>query len=75
MLKQEVNGQQMLKQKVKDQKVKEIRISNQKFLNQQGQDLSWKINKLENLIVFLIAFSLSTNKTYLLTWTKIINLF
>ncbi len=33
----------------------------------RGQNLSWRINKWENPIVFLIAFSLPTNETYLLT--------
>ncbi len=31
------------------------------------QDLSWRINRWENPIVFWIAFSLPTNETYLLT--------
>ncbi len=48
--KQEVKGQQMLKQKVedqevKDQEVKEFRSPNQEFLDQRGQDLSWRINR------------------------------
>ncbi len=48
--KQEVKGQQMLKQKVedqevKDQEVKEVRSPNQEVLDQRGQDLSWRINR------------------------------
>ncbi len=65
MLKQEVKGQQMLE--VKDQKFKEVRSPNQEVLDQLGQDLSWKINRWKNPIVFWIAFSLLTNKTYILT--------
>ncbi len=42
---QEVKGQQMLKQKVKDQKVKEVWSPNQEVLDQRGQDLSWMINR------------------------------
>ncbi len=42
---QEVKGQQMLKQKVKDQKVKEVRSLNQEVLDQRGEDLSWRINR------------------------------
>ncbi len=65
MLKQEIKSQQMLE--IKNQKVKEVWNPNEEILDQLGQDLSWKINRWENLIVFLIAFSLSMNEIYVLT--------
>ncbi len=40
MLKQKVKDQE-----IKDQKVKEVRSPNQEVLDQQGQDLSWRINR------------------------------
>ncbi len=41
----------------------------------QGQDMGWRINRWENLIIFLIVFSLPTNKIYLLNQRKVLNLF
>ncbi len=63
---QEVKRKQQ-EQKIKNQKVKEVWSLNQALLDQQSQDLSWRINRWENLIVFSIAFSLPTNQTSFLT--------
>ncbi len=45
------------------------------ILDKRGQKQSWRINRWENPIVVLIAFSLSINETYFLTYRKIINFF
>ncbi len=53
----------------------QVRSPNQEVQDQRGQDLSWKINRWENLIVFSIAFSLSIYKRDLhFNLEKVINL-
>ncbi len=62
----EAEGQRPADAGGQDQKVEEVQSPNQVVLDQRGQNLSWMIDRRENLIVFSITFSLPTNWTYIL---------